>query len=421
MKSKLILFTILSLGLASQVKAQNTDVSQYDNVIYVEPMEVESGTEAQLSIQMNNTVPFIGIQYEVNLPEGLEFVTDEDGYAVAEVSEARTTKKLMDGVTTGKPKNGMVRITAWSNRLQDFSGNTGEVMKVSIKIPSTTVVGQYAVKITGTVFSNQQSQAVYQNDAVTSLVTVTGPAFDGVILDENSTTAPAASDGTVNVKVLRTLKANTWSTLCLPFAMTGEQVASAFGSDVKIGDLSGCTPNYASEDDDNPESIEATFKTVAVSDGLKANHPYIIRTAKDISDFTVEGVTIAPADATISGGSARKTTNWTFTGNYVAGTVVPKENLFLKNNQFWYSVGKTTIKAFRGYFELSVPTKYYLDETASNAKVNIVMEDNATGINSHKAEPQKGLVYTLSGTVVGKDVKALPHGVYIVNGKKIVK
>ena len=35
------------------------------------------------------------------------------------------------------------------------------------------------------------------------------------------------------------MKAGEWSTICLPFDMTAEQVQTAFGDDVALGDFTG--------------------------------------------------------------------------------------------------------------------------------------------------------------------------------------
>jgi immune inhibitor A len=47
----------------------------------------------------------------------------------------------------------------------------------------------------------------------------------------------------------------------------------------------------------------------------------------------------------------------------------------------------------------------------------------ATGIQSilPPPAPQSQAIYTLHGRYVGTDASVLPHGVYIVGGKKIVK
>jgi len=72
-------------------------------------------------------------------------------------------------------------------------------------------------------------------DEVTTMITVVEPQDSRVVLDETSTTAPKASNGAVDVLVKRTIKANEWSTICLPFTMTETQVKTAFGDDVRIG------------------------------------------------------------------------------------------------------------------------------------------------------------------------------------------
>ena len=41
------------------------------------------------------------------------------------------------------------------------------------------------------------------------------------------------------VRVKRTINANEWSTICLPFAITAEQVKGVFGDDVQLGDFTG--------------------------------------------------------------------------------------------------------------------------------------------------------------------------------------
>lgn len=50
----------------------------------------------------------------------------------------------------------------------------------------------------------------------------------------------------------------------------------------------------------------------------------------------------------------------------------------------------------------------------------------ATGIdnvvtNAHNATKGQGRIYTIEGQYVGNNKAVLPHGLYIVNGKKFVK
>ena len=59
--------------------------------------------------------------------------------------------------------------------------------------------------------------------------------------------------------------------------------------------------------------------------------------------------------------------------------------------------------------------RFFLDE------VLVMQSPELSGIQVVRALPQEGRIYTLDGRYVGTDVKALSHGLYIVNGKKIIK
>ena len=100
-------------------------------------------------------------------------------------------------------------------------------------------------------------------------------------------------------------------------------------------------------------------------------------------------------------------------GTYVANTTIPEENLFLNGGKFWYSKGSSKpMKAFRSYFEFKDPLAAY-EEAASRIKITF---DDITGIKDLKNGNGEE-IYTLSGQRVDKAGK----GVYIVNGKKVIK
>ena len=78
-----------------------------------------------------------------------------------------------------------------------------------------------------------------------------------IIIDENagytdlyetSEVAPENVNG-ADVRVYRTFKDGEWSTICLPFNMTEEQVKSEFGEGTEIGDF----VDWASEENDKDE------------------------------------------------------------------------------------------------------------------------------------------------------------------------
>ena len=129
--------------------------------------------------------------------------------------------------------------------------------------------------------------------------------------------------------------------------------------------------------------------------------------------FTVENVDIDPEDEPTVQVGKKKAEKGFFTGTYVANTEVPEFNLFLSENKFWYSVGLTKMKAFRGYFEFADVLTEVED---AGAHILISFDDETTGIRENRHEGDDRY-YNLKGMRVEKPSK---KGVYINNGKTIV-
>lgn len=278
------------------------------------------------------------------------------------------------------------------------------LVTVYFTVASTLEPGSYTVTLKKTEFRwGSLGEKATAEDAS---FTVNVVERHNVTLDEESTTAPTAVSD-VNVTVKRTINAGEWSTICLPFAMTADQMATAFGNDVKVKDFIGCT-TYDSND-----NITVNFESVT---SMEANHPYIIKVSKEVSEFTLEGINIEPSDnPSVDKDRSRNYYN-SFIGNYINGTCVPDYSLFLYNNKFYFSKGKTKIKGYRGYFTLDTAGADY--ESYSSSRIFIHLDDDeTTSINSVNEDGNES-VYDLQGRRV--DNRQLSKGVYIVNGKKVL-
>ncbi len=246
-------------------------------------------------------------------------------------------------------------------------------------------------------------------------VEVTGSFIQNIyILDENSDNADVLKQAAdVAVQLERTIKADEWSTICLPFTATGEQVKAAFGDDVQLASFTG----WESEEDGNSAivAINVMFTSVSADEGISANTPMLIKVSETVAEATFDGVTLEPAEEPmVQVGKKASERGW-FYGTY-AKTIVPEENLFLSGNEFWYSTGKTAIKGFRGYFEFRDVLDAYYDD--SEVKVHMLFDDDATGIETiDHSSLNIDHYYNLAGQRVGKGYK----GVVIENGKKVIK
>jgi hypothetical protein len=240
--------------------------------------------------------------------------------------------------------------------------------------------------------------------------------------NESSSSLPKYTAGEkANVTMMRTIKAGQWSTIVLPFTLTKAKAEAAFGSDVQLAEFSGFDTEYTDENDVTPDAIKIHFTkfTMTAQKGMTGGKLFLIRTSGDVEQFTADDVKLAAAVTEVEK-SDEFDVSGKFTGSLVK-TVVPEDGLFISDNKFWYSVGKTNIKAFRGWFELGAVLDKETDFGAK--KVTFDIDGDATRIEGLSRDGMEdGAVYTLGGQLVGKDVRIdqLPKGVYIINGKKRV-
>ncbi len=394
--------------MAMTMSAENTDISSMDNVVYIEPCTAEAGSEYTLSVKMKNTVVAEGFGFDLVLPEDIAVALDEFGDPKAELSTERTNLNVTNHFDADFKLDGTLNIQAYSSKGRAISGNDGEVALITLKIAGDMQPGTYPLQLKNIAVSDENS-VTYTVDLVESSIEIVGG--DGyTILDEKSTELPDEAED-VNVRVLRTINANEWSTICLPFPMTEEQVKTAFGDGVTV-ELADAD-SYETTEDDGGNIVGIKIKFVNVN-AIEANHPYIIKVSKPVTSFEVEGVDVAPAARERNRRKALGSGSY-FVGNYVSQTVVPEFCLFLSGNQFWYSVGETEMKGFRGYFDLrDVLTDV---EDSYSSRISFSFENETTGISEIvNSESSNSKWFDLQGRRVSKPGK----GLFVKDGKKVI-
>ena len=406
---RIVLFMVAMFATVSYSYAQETQ-----DKIYFDDVLIPQGGSATLVVNLKSADnKYAGLQCDFTLPTGVTATKITSASRVSSVLDPITeekafTVKMADNTT-------FYRVLIFNDIKASIPGNDGEVAYITVTADADVALGEYEGTLKGITMTTADKQEFSSADA-TFTVTIT----DRQILDENSTIAPVAADN-VKVKVLRTIKAGNWGTICLPFAMTGEQVAEAFGSDVEFADFNGY--EIVEDDDANIVGITVKFNSVDASSGLAANHPCIIKVKNNVSEFNVDNVTIEPEEDPTIAAVKRTKRQWSeMIGTYVAEKIVGDEEgpmLYLANNKFYYSKGTAKMKAFRAYFD------FYdvLPEFDPNAaKVGFSVDDEATTIDGMGYQRIVDGVYDLSGRKIkleDGDVTKLQKGVYIIDGKKV--
>lgn len=212
-------------------------------------------------------------------------------------------------------------------------------------------------------------------------------------------------------------KSKGWTTICLPFDVT-----TIKADDTTIDWFHSITDKGKDFWLAEFKSDGASSVTFDYTSQLKAYTPYIIAVPGSQwgreYDLTGKTLTFSGTNATIK--SAPKATvsgsNFKFSGALKQQSLTDVFALNAEGNKF--EGGNSTVDAFRAYF--APGTISYAPKS-----FDIVFGDGgATGISTVTSQTESpAIVYDLTGKKVGiaTEIDQLPRGIYIINGKKIIK
>lgn len=254
-----------------------------------------------------------------------------------------------------------------------------------------------------------------------------------------------------SIKLDRTFKAGQWTTLTLPFNLTEEEVQKIFGAGTQLIQLNKGTING------NAARLEFIYHEIQ---NVLPGHPYLIKPTgvevyetndatasvdKDrdgnITAFTVYSKCVNPFISQVDIDCGAYTFKGTpdyctadktngdksgYSVNYAENDIFISEG----NGNLYVSGGSSYGKGYRAWIAK--------DASASAAKISSISlvidnpgDDNdneTTSIDMADVDPDAlnalGVatgVYNLNGQKVSDDMHNLPKGIYIVNGKKIIR
>ena len=153
MKTLKLLLLLFSIGILGAY-AEDTDISNVDNTLYIENVTVEKGTQVTLSLKMKNNLSITGFQCNLYFPGGVTVQKDEDDYPLIELSTKRTTARNTNIFEAVEQADGSMMILASSTKSKSFTGTDGEVATITLKIGSDISSGNYTASIKGIALSD---------------------------------------------------------------------------------------------------------------------------------------------------------------------------------------------------------------------------------------------------------------------------
>ncbi|MDY6411490.1 MAG: hypothetical protein SPL28_00660 [Bacteroidales bacterium] len=314
------------------------------------------------------------------------------------------------------------------------------------------------MEVTGNNVDASKFNLAYQDQAYTgAIVDVTGIAANGklypvddlnkapitfVVDAEKSFTSPSASIENANVRLKRTLSSSQWNLLTVPF-------------DIDINDFDGEVMQYTGVELGKVGSYVYNGNTYDIQGGvmrfgylnsgsvMQAGVPYLVKPGSSVRNgLTFNAVTLsnapagtitktltATAQATMGTGLMAQSSpvwagDYSLVGSYSPVTLDKNEGtvVFTGNNEIsWTSliddVTAVEVGGTQGY--ITIP---------SGAGVALGLEDSSepvitaiTTVAMRHGMPAETVIYNLMGQRLTRPLGELPPGIYIVNGKKIVK
>lgn len=244
-------------------------------------------------------------------------------------------------------------------------------------------------------FKNNKDWANYA--AVTNIrVYVEYPNVKTFVYNENKDNNIEAwenSDITLN----RTLVANKWNTLCVPFAISEEEIKANFGEGTlveKFEAVNGNTVNFA----------DAT--------SIEAGVPYLIKPTVAGTTYTFNGKEVS-ADAPKTEGNADVTFQGIYSPTDITNNGTVKAAGVTEDGKVLFVNPGSKTKAFRCFFTISD------NASITPAMLKVSIKGVETAINSivmGNSNATDNAVYNLQGQRVNGN--SLAKGIYIKNGKK---
>lgn len=224
-----------------------------------------------------------------------------------------------------------------------------------------------------------------------------------------------------NITYTRTLPNFEWNSLFVPFEIPVSELTDEY-------DIAYINDVHSYDKDFNGEIDQMEMEVIYIKEGtLHANHPYLMRAKND----EAKEMSIVVTDATLySSAKADRTsiacssayTDFEVIGIYEKMSAEELDGCYaISTNGAWSPIASgASLNPFRLYMTITSrdgsPVKV---SQSAQARINIRVqgEDNATGIT----ETENAKVKTENFDLSGRRVERMQKGIYIVNGKKVVR
>lgn len=229
----------------------------------------------------------------------------------------------------------------------------------------------------------------------------TGYTCSRLVLDDTSSFGVEHQISVLSASLKRGDISSPWSTLCLPFSLTPEQLENAYGASACAYGLSG---------------VEAPYICFSpLTEATTAHVPYLLETTavdENTGMINFGSVTLEPCWAPIM----QEANGVKFYGIYTGTTSATGAYGITPDCRLQRGGGAADTRSFRALFDLS---------SLSDAGQYVIRHEDITGLLGTATNLALVDVYDVNGTIIRgglsekEALQSLSRGVYIINGQKV--
>lgn len=412
---------------------EDTDITQYDDVLYIENAEGVSGNQLTVSLMMNNVIEASGFQCDLYLPEGVTVAMDEDGFYQIALSTARTTTTKTNMFDAALQGDGSIRILCSSSKNYAFSGNEGEVATIVLNLDDDMEEGDYPIILKNIEIANKNNPT---GPATVNYVKSTLTVLSYLLGDANGSRSVTVSDLTITASEI--LGGS-------PEGFIFKAADVTLDNKITVSDLTGIA-NIILYGSMNGPSVKSRIVTKPAQVALHIPNVTIAKSGTAVVDVFMknENCNIAAYQFDMVLPAGVKVVDATWNKSRMKGN--PLFDSAEMEDAYRLLFASMDGETFVGNEGVIAMLTLAADATAESGDAiikNIELSENglayvpanvkstinvvdATAISSINADRNPVDVFDMSGRLVknqahNADLENLPRGSYIIGGKKIVK
>ena len=384
------------------------DETTLNNTLYSGTVEIRSGGNASISLELNNEDPIIMVEFFMQLPEGINISKDEDGYWDATLNGNRSNRHSLE---VEKNSDGLYHFLVYSSRNNSFKENEGELINIKVECNESMEGGTYQAMLRNILLNDANKKEIVLPDYSFSM-----HVTDVLLGDVNGDWKINGSD---IVEMVDHIMGRPSDTFILAAAeLTGDGMVN--GSDL-VEEISLVMSQGISQ---APASVGNYAPTLLASAlALNSNHDgEAVLSVRSEVDYILTQMTLQLSD------SQQLTDITTDAHHLVEWRELSEGRYFV----LCYSAGNAEFESrdalltfhYTGEGDIMVSDAMMVDTDRQETHFAPVNTSGATGIDwTLGSLSQPADIYSVNGYLIREQatsLKGLVKGVYVINGKAVI-